>query len=547
MEGDWSWLLARQFTLLLPYMPGQPNVLIVERDAHSAVAVEVLLKAAGYEQVVIAPDAARAHACARADLMLFALDAAQMSGQLALARELQKRWQTPLVFLVDEGGRTELEKSAAVSPSGFVMKPVDAQVLRVAMDAAQRLNQVEGRLRRIESRLQEVQRLQSIGVVAGGIAHEFNNLLTGIYGAVAVSRKELPDDSPVGRRLDTIEAAATRAADLTQRLSVSAGDPAASRVLLSLNELVEESLALVRADFKRGVSVQTGLAENLPAVRASDAQLRQVVLNLVVNAAEAIGDKPGCIRVLTYPKNFVAPFVHEEHELKPGEYAVLEVTDNGCGMDAMTQRRIFDPLFSTKNTNRGLGLATVARIIRRHRGLVTVESVRGQGSCFKIFLPVQAGTLPAFDTMPGLPVPDVSVQPAKPAKPAETLNGVSGTFMVVDDDEGVRVMAKWIIEKSGGTVVLARDGDEALRIYKENPALYKLLLLDLTMPRMGGLETMQKVRAIRPDQQIVIVTGHNEGVLADEVPEGDVGFMQKPFNPDRLRTVLRKYVSTNGV
>jgi DNA-binding NtrC family response regulator len=151
--------------------------------------------------------------------------------------------------------------------------------------------------------------------------------------------------------------------------------------------------------------------------------------------------------------------------------------------------------------------------------------------------------MPAFDTTPTFSANTVS---AEPLKPAESGNGVSGTIMVVDDDEGVRVMAKWIIEKFGGSAVLARDGDEALRIYKESPQTYKLLLLDLTMPRMGGLETMQKVRAIRPEQQIVIVTGHNEGVLADEVPEGDVGFMQKPFNPDRLRAVLRKYVSTNG-
>lgn len=475
--------------------------------------------------------------------MLFALDAAQLAVQLAQARELQKRWQTPLVFVVDDAVRAEVEKTGLVPPSGYVTKPVVAQILRVAVDAAQRLNQVETRLRRIEVRLQEVQRLQSIGVVAGGIAHEFNNLLTGIYGAVAVGRKELPEDSPVARRFDTIEAAATRAADLTQRLSVPAGDATASRVLLSLNELVEESLVLLRPDVKRGVTVQTGLAESLPAVRASDAQLRQVVLNLVTNAVEAIGDNAGCIRVLTYAKNFETLFVHQEHELKPGDYVVLEVTDNGCGMDAMTQGRIFDPLFSTKNANRGLGLATVARIVRRHRGLVMVESFLGQGTCFKIFLPVQTGTLPAFDTTPGLPGTMASTSPSQPTEP---LAGLSGMFMVVDDDEGVRVMAKWIIEKSGGSVVLARDGDEALRIYKENPLAYKLLLLDLTMPRMGGLETMQKVRAIRPDQQIIIVTGHNEGVLAEEVPAGDVGFMQKPFNPDRLRAVLRKYVSANG-
>lgn len=524
-------------------MHSQPNVLIVDCDARSAVAAEVLLKAAGFEQVVIAPDAGRAHGCARPDLMLFALDAAQMSGQLAQARDLQKRWQTPVVFIVDDVVRAELEKTGLISPSGYVAKPVGPQVLRVAIDAAQRLNQVEARLRRIESRLQEVQRLQSIGVVAGGIAHEFNNLLTGIYGAVAVSRKELPDNSPVARRLDTIEAAATRAADLTQRLSVPAGDASASRVLLSLNELVEESLALLKADFKRGVSLQTGLAEKLPTVKASDAQLRQVVLNLVTNAAEAIGDKAGCIRVLTYSKNFAAPFVHQEHELKPGEYAVLEVTDNGCGMDEMTQGRIFDPLFSTKNSNRGLGLATVARIVRRHRGLITVESFRGQGSCFKVYIPVQSGTEPAVDTTPGFAQ---STAPLPMAKPTEALNGVAGKFMVVDDDEGVRVMAKWIIEKSGGTVVTASDGDEALRIYKESPHQYKLLLLDLTMPRMGGLETMEKVRLIRPDQQIVIVTGHNEGALTEEVPEGHVGFLQKPFNPDRLRTVLRKYASANG-
>lgn len=504
---------------------------------------ENLLKAEGFSQVVIAPDAARAHACARPDLMLFALDAGQVEAQLAQARELQKRWQTPLVFVVEEAVGAELVRTGAVPASGCVTKPVVAAALRLALDAARRLHEVESRLRRVEARLQEVQRLQSIGVVAGGIAHEFNNLLTGIYGAVAVARKEVPDGSAVRLRLDTIEAAATRAADLTKRLSVPAGDLSTARILLSLNELVEDSLNLLRADLKRGVSLQTGLAADLPAVRASDAQLRQVVLNLVANAAEAIGDRPGAIRVLTYSKTFPSPAVFGEQELKPGEYAVLEVTDNGCGMDRMTLGRIFDPLFSTKDPNRGLGLATVARIVRRHRGAVEVETSVGHGSCFKAYFPVQAGTAPAFvDTAAGFPA-EVPVRPVTAVPLAES-KGSPATIMVVDDDEGVRVMAKWIIEKFGCVAVTACDGDEALRIYREDPARFRLLLLDLTMPRMGGLETMEKVRAIRPDQPVVIVSGHNEGVVSDELPAGEVGFIQKPFTPDRLRTVLRNYVPT---
>ena len=406
---------GRRFCQLAGYpysMSSQRNVLYVDRDAHAAIAVEVLLKAAGFSHVAFAPDAAQAHGCARPDLMLFALDALQMAAQMAQARELQKHWQTPVVFVADDVVRQELEKSGVVPPSGFVTKPVEATALRLAIDAVQRLHAVESRLRRVESRLQEVQRLQSIGVVAGGIAHEFNNLLTGIYGAVAVARKDLPDNSAARPRLDTIEAAAMRVADLTKRLSVPAGDLSTARVLLSLNELVEESLNLLRPDLKCGVSLHMGLAEDLPAVRASDAQLRQVVLNLVANAAEAIGDKTGSIRVLTYVKQVFAPVVFQEQELKAGEYAVLEVADTGCGMDTMTQGRIFDPLFSTKNANRGLGLATVARIVRRHRGAVMVESSPGQGACFRVFLPVQVGTLPAFvDTAAGFPLES----PAKPA------------------------------------------------------------------------------------------------------------------------------------
>jgi len=523
-------------------MAGRKKILIIDRDAQAAAAVEALLKSGGYEFAGLAMEIDNVSSVidvGQTDLVLMTLDANRVSAQLAAARELQNRFDVATVYLVDEAARVELEKAGGVFPSDYVMKPVIARELWVVLASALRIRKFEARILRLEARMQEVHRLESIGVVAGGIAHDFNNLITGIYGAVAIAHKELPEGSPVRQRLHHIERAATRAADLSQRLVVPPGSGSNAKARLSLNEVVEEAMKLVQKSLKPSVLVQTGFAVDLPPVFAVEAQLRQVVANLMINAAEAIGDGSGVIRVVTFIKDLneaARDALGFPDEVKAGNYVVLEVADTGCGMEEGTITRIFDPLFSTKGANRGVGLAAVARIIRKHLGGVSVESQLSQGSCFRVFLPAHIRP-PHATSATAAPMETAGTAPPI----LSTSDGCGKTILVVDDDEAVRALAKWVIEKAGHPVMTARDGDEALRAFQADPSRFRLVMLDLTMPRMGGLETMQKMRALKPEQRIAIVTGHGENVLSGDVQEGDVGFLQKPFSPDRLRVFLSKY------
>jgi CheY-like chemotaxis protein len=346
---------------------------------------------------------------------------------------------------------------------------------------------------------------------------------------VTIAQQEIPAGSPVLQRLDHIERAATRAAELCQRLQAQMGHGATALTLLSLDVLVADAIKLAQSSFKPGIILQTGFAGNLPSVRGNEAQLRQVVVNLMINAVEAIGTSGGTIRVVTYSRQLDATglrLLQFADEAMPGDFVVVEVADTGGGMEERNMARIFDPAFTTKDSGRGLGLAASGRILRKHRGGVSVESISGRGSVFRVFLPVlwAASTTPA--TIP----------------PMVTAPVTGGTVLIVDDDEAVRALAKWVVEKSGYRVVTARDGDEAVRVFKANPDQFCFVLLDLTMPRMGGTEAAAGLRAIRADVPVVIITGHGEDVMASEAQAGIVDFLQKPFGPDQLRAVLKRHL-----
>ena len=513
-------------------MSGANNILIVDGDARAAASVETLLRASGCQSVVIASDLAMVAGKTNGlpvDLVLLSLDAQKMTELLAGAREIRQQLLAPVVFLLDEAARSELQANGEVVSFEYVLKPVVARELRVVVDAARRVHELETRMRQIEAKMQEAQRLEGIGVMAGGIAHDFNNLLTGIFGAVTIAQQEIPAGSPVLQRLDHIERAANRAAELCQRLQAQMGHGATALTLLSLDGLVEDAIKLAQSSFKPGVVLQTGFAGNLPSVRGNEAQLRQVVVNLMINAVEAIGTSGGMIRVVTFLRQLdaagLAPLQFAD-ESRPGDYVVVEVADTGGGMEEKNLPRIFEPAFTTKATGRGLGLAALGRIVRKHRGGVSVESIAGRGSVFRVFLPVvwAPSTTPAT----------IAPMPTAPA--------TGGTVLVVDDDEAVRALAKWVVEKGGYPAVTARDGDEALRIFKANPAQFCFVLLDLTMPRMGGTEVAAGIRAIRAGVPVVIITGHGEEVMASEAQAGVVDFLQKPFGPDQLRAVLKRHL-----
>jgi two-component system cell cycle sensor histidine kinase/response regulator CckA len=515
-------------------MSGQKNILIVDGDAHAAALLETLLYRGGYAGVVIAPDVAAVAGKTNGvpvDLVLFSLEASRLPEIAAGAHELRQRLLAPVVFLVDEAARSELEKKGETAAFEYVLKPVAPRELRVAIDAALRVHALETRMRQIEAKMQEAQRLEGIGVMAGGIAHDFNNLLTGIFGAVTIAQQEIPAGSPVLQRLDHIERAATRAAQLCQRLQAQMGRGATALTLLSLDELVADAVKLAQSSFKPGIALQTGFAGNLPSVRGNEAQLRQVVVNLMTNAVEAIGSAGGTIRVVTYSRQLdVAGLASLQFadEARPGDYVVVEVADTGGGMEEKNLPHIFDPAFTTKDSGRGLGLAASGRILRKHRGGVNVESMSGRGSVFRIFLPV-------------VWAPSSTPATVAPMAPAPV---TGGTVLIVDDDEAVRALAKWVVEKTGYRVVTARDGDEAVRTFKANPEQFCFVLLDLTMPRMSGTEAAAGIRAIRPGMPVVIITGHGEGVMAAEAQPGVVDFLQKPFGPDQLRAVLKRHLPT---
>jgi CheY-like chemotaxis protein len=253
------------------------------------------------------------------------------------------------------------------------------------------------------------------------------------------------------------------------------------------------------------------------------------VVNLVSNAAESIGVSGGMIRVVTFSRQLDAVGIEGlqfAEDARPGDFVVVEVADSGGGVEKNNLVQIFEPSYTTKSTGRGLGLAAAGRIVRKHHGGLSVESMPGSGSVFRFFLPVVWASASSPATIAPLP----------------TSLMAGHTVLVVDDDEAVRALAKWVVEKAGFGVVTARDGDEALRVFKANPKQFCFVLLDLTMPRMGGSEVAAELRVIRPEVPVVIITGHGEDVMAAEAQVGIAEFLQKPFGPDQLRAVLRRHL-----
>ena len=380
----------------------------------------------------------------------------------------------------------------------------------------------------IERKLQEAQKLESLGVLAGGIAHDFNNLLSGVLGNASLARMDLPAESPVQPFLEQIEAAAKRAADLCKQMLAYSGKGRFVVQRLDLNALIVETTRLLQVSISKRAVLKFSLADALPAVLGDATQLRQVVMNLVINASEAVGEKSGFISLTTgltradrqyLAGTFFAP------DLPEGDYLCLEIADNGGGMPPEVQARIFDPFFTTKFTGRGLGLAAVLGIIRGHKGALKVFSEPGWGTTFKILLPCAEG--PA------------DVQAAE-AVASDAWHG-AGLALVVDDEETVRVTTARMLEALGFTTQLADHGRTGVELFRAAPGEFALVVLDLTMPHMDGEEAFAKITELRPDMRVLLMSGFNEQeAIARFTGKGLAGFLQKPFNLPALREKLQQ-------
>jgi PAS domain S-box-containing protein len=372
-----------------------------------------------------------------------------------------------------------------------------------------------------EERLRQAQKLESIGMLAGGIAHDFNNLLVGVIGNASLVEEMLPPDDPAYELVQSISKTGEQLAHLTRQMLAYSGKGRFFMEHLDLSAVVRDIADLIRPSIPRKVALQFELEEDLPVVEADRGQLQQILMNLVINAAEAIGSHDGTITVASGVRVVDAGFMRAHPEascLRSREYVALEVRDTGCGMDESVRAKIFDPFFSTKFTGRGLGLAAVHGIVRGHAGAILVSSQPGKGSVFTVLFPA-AGRNMGENRSP------VARRSAKG----------SGTVLVIDDEEVVREMAKGALERNGYHVLVACDGPSAIDVFRRHPAHIDVAVLDLSMPGMSGEETLPELRKIRPDVKVLVSSGYNEAeAMAMFNGQRVSGFVQKPYTATSL-------------
>ncbi len=449
----------------------------------------------------------------------------------------RSEWARQLAALAQPGdGRAMRVTLRAIRPGGEVRwLSLTARAFFRDTPAGREATRAVGTLQDIterkllEERLAHAQKMEAIGLLASGIAHDFNNLLVGVIGNASLLQEIVPGDSEAQPLLARIVGAGQHATFLTRQLLAYAGKGAVEFEPVDLSRLVRDGVELLRSTVPNKIELKLTLADDLPAVRADRSQIEQVFMNLVLNAAEAIGADAGSIEVVTGTREIRerTPSPETGVELDPGSYVYLEVKDTGCGMDAETRARIFDPFFTTKFVGRGLGLAAVSGIVRGHGGAIEVASTVGLGSRFTVLLRASEAKVPRAET------PKVS--------PGE-LRG-SGTVLLVDDEEVVRNMAETALERQGYEVLLAASGPAAIERFRVSADRIRLVILDLGMPGMGGSDILPLLRERRPDVEVVVSSGYTEAEAMRAFQGLRVsGFIQKPYTAAQLAEKVKQAI-----
>jgi signal transduction histidine kinase len=438
------------------------------------------------------------------------------TGKMALAEAQGLRDDGTPVYVLIRAFPLPQERG---KPTGFIEVVEDITVVKKAAEEK----------RRLEETVQHAQKLESLGVLAGGIAHDFNNLLMGILGNTDLALMKMPPESPARPYVERTATATERAADLANQMLAYSGKGRFVVQPVSLSTLVKEMAHLLQTVISKKATLKLNLEAELPLVEADLTQMRQVMMNVITNGSDALEGESGVVAVQTGVMEVDASYLAHAHvfeELPSGKYVFLEVSDTGGGMDKATQERIFDPFFTTKDTGRGLGLAAVQGIVRGHKGAIRLYSEVGKGTTVKILLPA---------------LPD-SVKRAQPDLPGSIVGveteAAGQLVLVADDHEDVRSVAAAMLEAAGYRVITAVDGRDALDIFVERGDEIGLVILDMTMPRMGGEEAFREIRRIRADVPVLLSSGYNEQeAISHFAGKGLAGFIQKPY---RTATLLEK-------
>ena len=378
----------------------------------------------------------------------------------------------------------------------------------------------------MEDKLLQAQKMEAIGTLAGGIAHDFNNILSAIMGHAELAQMSLEGETKISANLSQIVVAAERAKELVKQILTFSRKSETDLRLIDLNQQLLESINLLKRTIPKMVEIEIKLGQELEPVMADATQLNQVIMNLASNASDAMPEG-GKLTFATTSMDLDQDFCETHLEIKPGRYLILTVTDTGSGIDKKTQDKIFDPFFTTKEIGKGtgLGLSTVYGIIKEHGGQITCYSELGQGTSFRVYLPVH-------ETAMRLNLPVLTIQ---------EVAGGDESILLVDDEAAIRKSSALILENKGYTVQTAANGEEALNVFQGHPSRFDLVILDLGMPGMGGKKCLKQLLALDPSLKILIASGYSaDGRIQDTLNQGASAFIAKPFRGNELLKAVRR-------
>jgi signal transduction histidine kinase len=505
------------------------KLLIIEDSDDDAVLITEELQRGGYQpvsrRVDSAEDLRQALAHDTYEIVISDYSLPQFTAMQALEIVHKSGKDIPTIVVSGSVREATIVETMRAGARDYVMRE---NLTRLPLAVERELEEAAERRKRrqFDDQLRHTQRLESLGVLAGGVAHDFNNLLTGILGNVSLAMERASCEAPIHALLEEALAAAEQAANLTRQMLAYAGKGQFCLEPVELSAVIRDINALLHASVSKNIELRFELRDT-PPVDADRGQLQQVMMNLVTNAAEAIGSQqPGSIVVAAGLRRLSEAELSRtvtRDQLQPGLFVSMEVRDTGHGMDAATVSRIFDPFFTTKFTGRGLGLSAVMGIVRSHKGALQVKSQPGRGSVFTVFLPVSRQA--------NRQIPEVR---------SEETDSSGDLILVIDDEETIRKTAKAILENRGLRVMLAASGDDGLDALRRDDGRISLVILDLTMPHRNGNQVLHEIRSLGRDVPVIMSSGYNQEDVMDRVTAGEAaGFIQKPYTAAQLLEKIR--------